>query len=183
VYDNSDDQLRRDADLSERFDLGIATVRGNMQDLGELHDRAFDLIVHPVSNCFVDDVRPVWRECGRVLTDGGSLLSGFCNPFSFAIDWDEADATGRCVVKHSIPYSDLEALSGEEKERYRRERIPFEFGHTLADLIQGQIDAGFTIAGFYEDKGDEALDRYVDRFLATRAVRMPGGADERNSGT
>ena len=50
---------------------------------------------------------------------------------------------------------------------------PVCFGHSLHDLIQGQIDAGFVIAGFYEDKeGDGPLDAYIDSFLVTRAIRL-----------
>jgi len=171
VFDNSDAQLKADETLSREHDLGIRTVRGNMQDLGCFEDGSFDLVFHPVSNCFIDDIRPVWRESCRVLAKGGSLLSGFCNPLIYMIDWELAERSGACVLKYAIPYSDLESLPTEEKEKYTREQIPFEFGHSLTDQIQGQIDAGFLIGGFYEDKGDESLDPYTDSFIATRAIK------------
>ena len=57
------------------------------------------------------------------------------------------------------------------KQKYIHERIPFEFGHTLTDQIQGQIEAGFVIAGFYEDQGEELLDKFTDIFIATRALK------------
>ncbi|MBW2367981.1 MAG: class I SAM-dependent methyltransferase [Deltaproteobacteria bacterium] len=173
VFDNSDAQLQRDADLSEQFHLGITTVQGNMQDLQCFSEKSFDMIIHPVSNCFIDDILPVWRECYRVLKEGGRLLSGFCNPISYMIDWDEADSTQMCVLKHAIPYSDLHALSPERKQQYRQEHNPFEFGHSLSDQIQGQIGVGFVLTGFYEDTGNEVLDRFTDRFIATRAVKLP----------
>jgi len=47
----------------------------------------------------------------------------------------------------------------------------YQFGHTLTDQIQGQITAGFVIAGFYEDKGEALLDEYTDVFIATRAIK------------
>ena len=31
---------------------------------------------------------------------------------------------------------------------------PLEFGHTLEDQIGGQLEAGFVITGFYEDRYD-----------------------------
>lgn len=46
------------------------------------------------------------------------------------------------------------------------------FGHSLEDLIQGQIDAGFLIAGFYEDTGNSLLDKYIPTFFATKAVKI-----------
>jgi ubiquinone/menaquinone biosynthesis C-methylase UbiE len=172
VFDNSDKQLQRDHDISTQFNLGITIVHGNMQDLRCFSANTFDLIIHPVSNCFIPDIRPVWDECYRVLKERGRLLSGFCNPISYMIDWEEADTTQTCVVKYAIPYSDLVSLSPEMKQRYQHEHTPFEFGHSLTDQIQGQIEAGFVLTGFYEDKGQAALDRYTDRFIATRALKL-----------
>ncbi|MBJ9990777.1 MULTISPECIES: hypothetical protein [unclassified Paenibacillus] len=73
-------------------------------------------------------------------------------------------------VKHSIPYSELDYLTEEE---IAKNGIPLEFGHTLEQQLQGQIDAGFVIAGFYEDTfgGEKLLDRYTSSFIATRAVK------------
>ena len=50
-----------------------------------------------------------------------------------------------------------------------------EWGHSLADLLGGQLDSGFSIEGFYEDnsgRGD-ILDLYIDCFIATKAVKRP----------
>lgn len=171
VFDNSDQQLQQDATLSETYDLKIKTVQGNMQDLSVFGDQRFDMIIHPVSNCFIDDILPVWRESYRVLKPQGSLLSGFVNPLIYMIDWEQADRTKRCELKHAIPYSDILSLSPEMKEKYIREKSPFEFGHSLADQIQGQIAAGFLIAGFYEDRGEPLLDQLTDSFIATRAIK------------
>ena len=32
-----------------------------------------DLIFHPVSNCYVREVKPIWRECWRILKPGGTV--------------------------------------------------------------------------------------------------------------
>ncbi len=173
VFDNSDEQLKKDEQVSKEYDLQITTLQGNMQDLSCFADETFDLIVHPVSNCFIDAILPVWKESYRVLKLGGEMLSGFTNPIIYMIDWDKAEETRHCELRHAIPYSDIVSLSPEKKQKYIQERIPFEFGHTLTDQIQGQIRAGFAIVGFYEDKGNEMLDRYSDIFIATRAMKMP----------
>jgi hypothetical protein len=54
-----------------------------------------------------------------------------------------------------------------------------EFGHTLTDLIAGQIECGFQIAGFYEDRwGDEdRLSSMIDIFIATCAVKVAAQID------
>ena len=38
-------------------------------------DASFDLIFHPVSNCYVEQLDPIWRECARVLKPGGVLAA------------------------------------------------------------------------------------------------------------
>jgi SAM-dependent methyltransferase len=171
VFDNSDEQLKRDSQMASDYHLPLKVVQGNMQDLSCFPDRSFDLVVHPVSNCFIDDILPVWKECYRVLRAPGRLLSGFNNPLVYAIDLEEAKQSGRCEIKNALPYSDLKSLPPQEVQRFMDEKIPFEFGHTLTDQIQGQIAAGFLIAGFYEDKGEELLDAYVDSYIATKAVK------------
>lgn len=45
--------------------------------LAALGADVFDYIIHPWSNGYVDDVRPVWKECARVLKKNGLLLAGF----------------------------------------------------------------------------------------------------------
>jgi SAM-dependent methyltransferase len=174
VLDNSPRQLAQDRLVAEREGLGITTIEGDMTDLSPFGDRSFDLIVHPVSNTFVPDVRPVWAEAYRVLRPGGALLAGFCNPVMYIFD-QELLEQGELRVKHALPYSDVTSLSAEERERYLADGWPLEFGHTLEDQIGGQIDAGFLIAGFYEDTvtegEDDPLGRYTPVFIATRAIK------------
>lgn len=175
VYDNSPRQLAQDRYVAGRDGLLIRTVEGDMRDLSVFPDASFDLVVHPVSNLFVPNVRPVWRETYRVLRPGGSLLSGFLNPVTYIFDLHKADDEGVLEVKYSIPFSDLTSTSEAERQRLIDEGSPMEFGHSLDDQIGGQIDAGFLIAGFYEDRWpDFVLDQHIATFMATRAVKRPG---------
>src|SRR5215203_1680709 len=141
VLDNSPKQLERDARAAAQHGLAITTVHGDMAHLEMFPDETFHLVVHPVSNCFVPDVRPVWREASRVLRHGGSLLAGFVNPAIYIFDLDLAERTGRLEVKHSLPYADGPKNTDE----------PLEFSHTLEEQIGGQIAAGLSIIGMYED--------------------------------
>jgi len=172
VFDNSDAQLARDREVAARDGLTINTVRGDMADLSVFADASFDCIVHPVSNLFVPDVRPVWNEAFRVLRPGGVLLSGFMNPAFYLFDADLAE-DGNYVVSYKLPYSDLESLPPEVLRRYAEDKQPLEFGHTLQDQIGGQIDAGFVITGFYEDRWPgQYLSEYMDAYIATRALKQ-----------
>ncbi len=175
VLDNSPQQLEQDRFVAERDSLVITTVKGDMADLSMLSDQSFDLIVHPVSNVFVPDVRPVWAEAFRVLRHGGALLAGFSNPAIYLFDYDLADRTGILQVKYALPYSDVTSLSEEERQRYVDKGFPLEFSHTLEDQIGGQLDVGFVITGFYEDSyGEEENDilaNYMPTFIVTRAIK------------
>lgn len=173
VFDNSPAQLERDRMVAERDGLPLTTVQGDMRDLSVFADASFDLIVHPCSNLFVPDVRPVWQEAHRVLRPGGALLSGFVNPVLYLFDQTLADE-GVLKVRHKLPYSDLTTLEPAELQALLDAEEALEFGHTLTDQIGGQIDAGFLIAGFYEDGWEGmALATYTDIFIATRAIKPP----------
>ena len=171
VFDNSPAQLAQDRLVADRDELIIETVQGDMADLSVFPDCRFDLIIHPVSNVFVPDVKPVWREAFRVLKPGGVLLSGFMNPVHYLFDFFALER-GEFQVAHRIPYSDRESLTDEERARLAKQDAPLEFGHTLADQIGGQIAAGFALTGFYEDIDPETiLGKYIPSYIATRAVK------------
>lgn len=172
IFDNSPQQLAQDRYVAEREGLSIETIQGDMADLSIFADGQFDLIVHPCSNLFVPAIRPVWQECYRVLRSGGLLLSGFCNPINYIFDQRLADE-GELKVCHPLPYSDLANLSDEERQRYLDDEQPMEFSHTFDDQIGGQLDAGFVLTGFYEDRWKEgALDTFMPTFMATRAQKI-----------
>ncbi|WBW97222.1 class I SAM-dependent methyltransferase [Oceanirhabdus sp. W0125-5] len=174
VFDNSPNQLSQDILVAEREGLTIRTELGDMRDLSRFEDESFDLIIHPTSNCFIDNVLPVWKEAYRILKKNGVLLAGFSNSVEYIFDL-KAMNKGELVVKHKIPYSDIRDLSEAEfKELITDQNEPACFGHSLEDQIQGQIDAGFVIAGFYEDNsgGDAPLDPYINTFIATKAIKL-----------
>ncbi|MCO6511649.1 MAG: class I SAM-dependent methyltransferase [Aridibacter famidurans] len=174
TLDNSAGQLEMDRLVAEREGLEIRLEKGDAADLSRFESGSFDLIFHPVSNCFFPEIQPVWNEAYRVLRPGGSLLSGFHNGFLYIFDLFKADDDGILEVRHTLPYSDTEQLTEEELERMKRENQPLEFGHTLDQQIGGQIRAGFVITGFFEDYfSDEAtpLNKYCPIFAATRATK------------
>lgn len=176
VFDNSPLQLQRDHEVAARENLSLETIQGDMADLQMFAADSFDLIVHPVSNVFVPDVRQVWREAHRVLKPGACMISGVTNPIAYLFDQEEYER-GNFVVRHKLPYSDAENLSPEERARWLEDGRPLEFSHTLEDQIGGQIAAGFAITGFYEDRypKDDPLSEYMAWFFATRAMKLDAG--------
>ena len=170
VLDNSPAQLDRDRDVAEREGLEIRLIEGDMRDLSEIADGSFDFIVHPVSNIFVPEVLPVWREAFRVLRPGGTMIAGMTHPFLFLFD-AELQKEGVFTLKYALPYSDLTSITPEQREKFYGKDEPIEFSHTLDELIGGQLEAGFQLTGFYEDYwgNSEPIDKHCPAFFATRA--------------
>ena len=175
VLDNSPRQLAQDRLVADREGLNFELIEGDAADLSMFADQCFGFILHPCSNCFMPSVRPIWRECLRVLQPGGVLLAGFSNPIRYMFDCERSEK-GNLDVRWSIPYSDLNDLADGDRQRMVVEKMqPLEFGHTLEDQIGGQLDAGFVITGFYEDRYPDRvadpLSRFIASFIATRAVK------------
>jgi SAM-dependent methyltransferase len=169
IFDNSPAQLARDREVAQRDGLNICTVEGDMRDLSVFEDESFDFIFHPVSNLFIHEIRPVWKEAYRVLRHGGTMLAGFMNPVFYLFDWEDMDK-GILNAKHKIPFSDVETYG---MKRLHEEDRPAEFGHSLADQLAGQMDAGFAIVGLYEDRHNHIkLSEFIPTYIATRAVKF-----------
>ncbi|MCZ6642945.1 MAG: class I SAM-dependent methyltransferase, partial [Gammaproteobacteria bacterium] len=151
-FDRSEAQLAKDELVAIREGLDIELVCGDMADLACFDAEQFELIFHPVSNLFASNIRPVWQECSRVLAASGRLLSGFMNPDFFLFDLDAVDAGEPLLVSNQLPYSDIEDLPKAALQARIDRGEALEFSHSLNDQIGGQLEAGFVIAGFYEDR-------------------------------
>lgn len=170
VFDNSKKQLEKDEFVANRDNLKIETFQGNMQDLSMFEDEYFDYIIHPWSNGYIDDILPVWKECARVLKKNGLLLAGFGNPVEYIFNAGKLEQ-GIFVVENTIPYADIEHM-GDPEIKAIVEDGGYLWSHTLEEQIQGQIEAGFAIIGFYEDIGGTALDKYIPTSIATKAIKL-----------
>jgi SAM-dependent methyltransferase len=158
--------------VARRDGLRLVTVEGDMRDLSSFEDGSFDLVFHPVSNCFCPEVRPVWREAFRVLRPGGVLLAGFNNPAIYLFD-DPLAVQGEFVVRYHLPF-DARQLTEEERYHEFGEDSPLEFSHSLEDQIGGQLEAGFVLTGFYESSHDSPLGQVMPTYIASRAIKPMG---------
>lgn len=176
VFDISDEQLQQDRMVAERDGLMLATEQGDMTDLSRFEDGSFDIVFHPISNHYVPDVNPVWREAYRVLKKGGMLLASFFNPVVFVAARDAADMEAGIIrPRYKLPYADIKDLDKKDLERKLSNGEALVFGHTLSDLIAGQTKVGFAITGFIEDEQPHPrflIDKYLATFLATKALKL-----------
>jgi SAM-dependent methyltransferase len=168
VFDLSPRQLEQDRRVAKREGLTLITVEGDMRDLSVFGDGCFDLVFHPVSNCFCPEVRPVWKEAYRVLRSGGTLLAGFNNPDLYIFDFPLADR-GELVVKYRLPFKATDLPENERLRIFGDD--PLEFSHSIEDQIGGQLEAGFLLSGIYEDQQSTLEGKYIPGYFATRAVK------------
>ncbi len=167
VLDLSDEQLESERRVARREGYAIDVVKGDMTLPLPFPDGHFDLIFHPVSNCYIRDVRPVWRECFRVLRPGGALLSGLDNGINFLFE------DGGATLAHKLPFDPLSDPDWEEKVRADNDSL--QFSHPVQDQVGGQLEAGFVLTHIYEDTNGEGPLKAFNApcFFATRSLR-PG---------
>lgn len=174
--DISDQQVRRDREMSEEYALGINCVQGTMTDLSRFSDSSFDVIFNPVSIPYIDDLEILWRECQRVLKPKGRLMVGTINPFSFLFEENEGSEDKGLTAKYSLPFVEEEILSRDEVERALARNMMFCRSHTLEEIIGGQACAGFAITDLIESRRTDArapsINRLCPTYFATLAVKV-----------
>ena len=166
VLDYSDKQIASERMVAAREGYAIQIVQADMTRPLPFEDGCFDLIFHPVSNCYIREVLPVWRECYRVLKPGGVLLSGLDTGVNFIVD----EAEERIVNR--LPFDPV--ADPEQMEQLRTQDAGVQFSHTLEDQIGGQLRAGFRLTDLYEDTNGEGRlhELNIPSFIATRAVKQ-----------
>ena len=165
VLDYSRHQLESEELVARREGYEINILRADMTKPLPFPDSCFDLIFHPVSNCYVQEVEPIWRECFRVLKPGGALLAGLDNGVNFWFDDDEER------LAYTMPFNPLK--NPEQMALLERQDGGVQFSHTIDEQIGGQLKAGFCLTDVYEDtNGDGNLHEHnIPSFWVTRAVK------------
>lgn len=190
VVDLSDSMLRLDEREAKRRGLKIQTVQASMDDLHMLGDDFFDIVHHPVSTCYVPDVRPVFSEVARVLRDNGLYISQHKQPISLQIS--HKNERHQFVV--GVEYYHEGPIPKQQDTSYR-ESGTHEYLHRLEQLVGGLCVSGFVIEDLREPKrADYSVDvshfgyrgRFVPPYIRLKARRRPrersgSGASENGS--
>ena len=166
VLDYSEGQLASERLVADREGYDIEIVRADMTKPLPFPDGSFDLIFHPVSNCYVEEVEPIWRECFRVLRPGGVLLAGLDNGINFLFEGED-----ETKVVNRLPFNPLK--NPEQMEQLQRDDCGVQFSHTLEEQLGGQLRAGFRLTELYEDTNGAGRlhEMNIPSFVATRAVK------------
>lgn len=166
VLDYSPRQLESERLVAEREGYDIRIVSGDMTKPLPFEDDEFDVIFHPVSNCYVQEVKPIFKECFRVLAPGGILLSGLDNGINFL--FTDEDHRDELTV---FPFDPVK--NPEQRKQLEEDDDGIQFSHTMEEQIGGQLEAGFRLMAIYEDTNGAGTfhEHNIPCFIATCSIK------------
>lgn len=165
VLDYSDRQLASEQLVAQREGYAINIVKADMTKLLPFADGSFDIIFHPVSNCYVKEVAPIFLECYRILKSGGVLLCGLGNEVNYLVNDDEDR------IVNSMPFDPL--VNEVQRKELEESDCGMQFSHTVSEQIGGQLEAGFVLTHIYSDTNGKGRlhEMGIETYIATRAVK------------
>jgi SAM-dependent methyltransferase len=148
VVDLSSAMLELDRAVAAERSLPLRTVQASMDDLSGLEPASFELVVQPVSTCYVADAAAVYRQVARVLVAGGCYVSQHKQPVN--LQTTSFLAQGRYVIAE--PYYRSGPLPPVADGCLHREPGCLEFLHRWEDLLGGLCRSGFVIEDVIEPR-------------------------------
>lgn len=166
VLDYSEKQLQSERMVAAREGYSIEIIRADMTKPLPFENETFDLVFHPVSNCYVEEVKPIYRECARILKHGGVLMAGLENGVNYLVNDDET------MIVNTMPFNPLK--NEEQRRQLEESDCGMQFSHTIEEQIGGQLEAGLVLTHLYGDTNGEGRlhEMNVECYLATRAVKV-----------
>lgn len=165
LLDISEAQLEKDRQVSIREGYDINIIRGDMTKHFPFEDESFDMVFHPVSNCYTEDIQHIFREAYRVLKKGGRFIAGLSLDINYAVDKDEEH------LVRKLPFNPLKDKALMDELIADNDGV--QFSHTVEESIRGQLQAGFMLRDIYQDTNGEGRlhELGIMTFLATYAEK------------
>ncbi len=167
VVDLSGAMLALDRQVARERRIDLEIVQTSMDDLAMLGAGRFDLVIHPVSTCYIPDVGAVFAAVAFVTKSRGLYISQHKSPPSLQAGVGP-NASGRYELRY--PQGSREPLPPEPPSRLR-EAGTQEFVHPLSALLGGICRAGFAIEDVSEP--DHAWPGAEIGSFAHRAAFLP----------
>lgn len=146
VVDVSPNMLALDRAIAKKRALSLRAIQTSMDDLSQIGDHLFDIVIHPVSTCYVPDVVPVYREIARVLKAGGLYISQHKQPTS--LQTTLTPVNGKFQINHH--YYLQSPLPSIAKPNLIREEGTLEYVHRWEQLLGEMCRAGLVIEDLLE---------------------------------
>ena len=182
VVDISDQMLMIDRQVCTSKGLTMQTIETSMDDLSMLATASFDIVIHPVSSCYVPDLSVVYGEVARVTTENGLYISQHKQPASLQASVD-TDRNGRYVLMHE--HGTNRPLPEPEQSSLIREPGTCEYVHSWQTIVGALCGSGFVVEDLIEpdhtDVGSERgtfghRSRFVNPYVRIKARRNSAAA-------
>jgi len=186
VLDISHGMLELDRRVSQELKFNVRLIQGTMLDMPMLRDAEFDLVIQPVSTCYVSDVSRVFAEVSRVLKPNGLYVSQHKQPINLQASLKTRG--GKYVIDSEIGAIAEPARADEPSPL--REPNTREFAHSLDSILGGICRNGMVIEDLHEPnhaKQESNADtighrsRFVPPYLRIKARKRPTLSSPSNS--
>lgn len=141
VVDLSAVMLERDREVAASHGLALKTIQTSMDQLDMLPTGSFDMVIHPVSTCYLPILTRLFPEVARVTQPQGLYISQHKQPANLQSSLDTY--TGHYIIEHA--YYDRRPVPPATSPNLLREPGTREFVHSWNDLLGGICRAGFVI--------------------------------------
>ncbi len=164
VVDLSSGMLDLDRRVAAERKLEMRLFQASMQSLPMLENGEFDLVIHPVSTCYIQEIGSVFREVSRVLRDGGLYVSQHKQPSNLQASLQPK--AGFYTIEH--PVGNRHPVTVADSPSRLREPGTLEFAHSLESLLGGICRAGMVIEDLVEPrhgKPDQPVGSFAHRCM------------------
>jgi ubiquinone/menaquinone biosynthesis C-methylase UbiE len=180
VVDISPAMLELDRQVAAERKLSLRTVEASMDELPMLAAGEFDIVIHPVSTCYVPEILPVYREVARVTRSGGLYISQHKSPTSLQADI-QPSARGYELFEPYYRGGPLPSVVGSP----HREEGTLEYLHRWEEIFGHLCRSGFVIEDVVEPLHAKAGEppgdfghrsRFVAPYIRIKARRVGGSS-------
>jgi SAM-dependent methyltransferase len=151
VVDISPAMLQLDREVAAERQLDVTTVEASMDHMPMFRTGQFDIVIHPVSSCYIPEIDKMYGEVARVSAAGGIYISQHKTPTSLQADVVRS-ANGYELLEPYYRTGPLPAVAGSR----HREEGTLEFLHRWEQLLGSMCRAGFVIEDLVEPSHGEA---------------------------
>lgn len=145
VVDVSPAQLELDRQVAAERRLQLRTVEASMDEMPMLQTGEFDIVIQPVSTCYLPEIGPVYREVARVMRAGGLFISQHKSPASLQAEVSPG-SKGYELVE---PYYRSGPLPPVVSSPHREEGT-LEYLHRWEEIVGLMCRAGFVVEDLIE---------------------------------
>lgn len=185
VVDISEEMLELDRRAAKELALDIEVIHASMHDLSQLPDSHYDVVIHPVSTCYLPEIKPVYDQVAGVIKTGGVYISQHKTPTSLQARI-KPEREGYLITEPYYFYSTPKPMP-PAKDTPLRETGTLEYLHRWEQIIGGLCQCGFVIEDLSEPchaKKDaphgsfEHRARFIAPYVRIKARRIESPSSE-----